>query len=200
MPFRTNLAVYQADVSDMQVQVADITTTPLSGYIDNAGQARYQGGEFELTMRPSSALTLSGFASYTDFKFIQYLDNNGADLSYQTAPNPISPWVVGGSAEYSVPLSGNSSLDLRADLTWTDRQVTDNRLPNAKGDWAQPSYTILNMRADWRNVMDTELTAGVWITNLTNDFYSNGGTCLTGVCVVVPSAPRMFGVDVSFNF
>lgn len=200
VPVRTNIAVYRADVTDMQVQVADITTTPLSGFIDNAGSARYQGGEFELTIRPTSALTINAFASYTDFKFLSYLDGNGADLSYQTAPNPISPWVVGGSAEYSVPLTGNSSLDLRADLTWTDQQATDNRLPNLKGDWAQPSYTILNMRADWRNVMDSGLTAGVWVTNLTNDFYSNGGTCLTGICVVVPSAPRMFGVDVSFNF
>lgn len=200
VPIRTNLAVYRADVNDMQVQVADITTQPLSGFIDNAANARYQGGEFEVTIRPTSQFTLSGFASYTDFKFLDYLDNNGADLSYQTAPNPISPWVVGGSAEYSIPLPGDSSLDLRADLTWTDQQVTDNRLPNIKGDWAQPAYTILNMRADWRDIFDTGLTAGVWVTNLTNDFYSNGGTCLTGVCVVVPSAPRMWGFDLSVNF
>lgn len=200
VPVRTNLAVYRADVKDMQVQVQDITTTPLSGFINNAGKARYEGGEFEFTIRPSSAFTLNGFASYTDFKYLSYLDNTGADLSYQTAPNPISHWVFGASAEYSVPLGGDSSLDLRGDVTRTSKQVTNNILPNAKGDWAQPAYTILNLRADWRNVMDTGLTAGIWVTNLTNDFYSNGGTCLGGICSVVPSPPRMWGVDVSFDF
>lgn len=200
VPVRTNLSVYRADVNDMQVQVQDITTAPLSAYINNAGKARYEGGEFELTVRPSSAFTLNAFASYTDFKYLSYFDNSGVDLSYQTAPNPISKWVFGASADYSIPLDGESSLDLRADVTRTSRQVTNNINPTAKSDWAQPAYTILNLRADWRNVMDSGLTAGLWVTNLTNDFYSNGGTCISGICYVVPSPPRMWGVDVSFDF
>ena len=200
VPVRTNLAVYRADVTDMQVQVQDPTTTPLSGYINNAGKARYQGGEFELTVRPTRDFTLSGFASYTDFEYLSYIDDNGTDLSYQTAPNPISKWVLGGSADYSFPLGGESSVDLRGDVTWTSKQITNNIFPGAKGDWAQPAYTIVNLRADWRRIMESPVSAGVWVTNLTNDFYSNGGTCLAGSCVVVPSPPRMWGVDVSVDF
>ena len=200
VPVRANLAVYRADVKDMQVQVQDTSTTPLSGYVNNAGKARYSGGELEVTMRPVAGFTLNGFASYTDFKYLSYRDNTGVDLSWQTAPNPISQWVWGASADYSIPVDGESTLDLRADFTHTSRQVTNNINPAAKGDWAQPAYNILNLRADWRNIMNTGLTAGVWVTNLTNDFYSMGGTCLSGICSVVPSPPRMWGVDLSFDF
>jgi len=199
VPVRTNLAVYRADVDDMQVQVQDVTTVPLSGFINNAGKARYQGGEFELTVRPTDEFTLNAFASYTDFKYLSYFDGVN-DLSYQTAPNPISHWVVGGSANYTIPLEGESTIDLRGDVTWTSKQVTNNILPNAKGDWPQPAYTIVNLRAEWNKLMNSPISAAVWVTNLTKDFYSTGGTCLAGICSVVPSAPRMWGVDLSYAF
>ena len=47
---------------------------------------------------------------------------------------------------------------------------------------------------------DTVLDLGIWVTNLTNDWYSWGGTCLNGSCVAVPSPPRMWGVDVKYRF
>lgn len=199
MPVRTNLAVYRADSSNMQVQVQDPTTTPLSGFINNAGKARFQGGELELTLRPTKNFTLNGFASYTDFKYSQYFDGIN-DLAYQTTPNPISPWVVGGSADLAIPLNGAGELNLRADATWNEAVVTDNRFPNLKGDWPQPAYTIVNARADWNNIFDSKFSLGVFVTNLTNEFYSNGGTCLSGICSIVPSPPRMWGVDMSVKF
>jgi iron complex outermembrane receptor protein len=199
-PIRTNLSLYLANQTDMQVQVQDVSTTPLSGYINNAGKARYWGGEFETSYRPMTAMTLTGFASYTDFKFSKYVDNNGTDLSYQTAPQPISHWTLGGSAEYRFDLADDSAVTLRADLSWNSKVVTDNRLPNLKGDWNQPAYEILNLRADWTQVMGRPVDLAIWGTNLTNDWYSWGGTCLSGSCYQVPSPPRMWGVDVKYHF
>lgn len=198
-PVRTNLSLYRANVTDMQVPVQDPTTIPLTGFINNAGRAHYQGGEFEMLVRPTNALTINAFASYTAFKFDEYFDGV-ADLSYQTAPNPISPWVAGGSIDYAIALSGKSELNLRADVTWTSAFVTDNRFPALKGDWPQPASTIVNLRADWSHFLDSPVSLGVFVTNLTNDFYSNGSTCLSGICSIVPSPPRMWGADISVRF
>lgn len=199
-PMRTDLSFYLADQTDMQVQVQDTTTVPLSGFINNAGKSRYMGVEFEAVYRPIPPLTLTAFASYETFKYLSYRDNTGADLSYQTAPEPLTPWSVGGSAEYTVPLGGDSDLVFRADVGWTSKVKTNNINPNAKGDWDQPAYTIVNLRADWINIMGRPVDLGVWVTNLANNWYSNGGTCLNGSCVAVPSPPRMFGGDIEYHF
>lgn len=199
-PIRTNLSLFLSNQSDMQVQVQDVTTVPLSGYINNAGKARYWGGEFEATYKPIEPLTLTAFASYTDFKYLRYVDNTGVDLSYQTAPEPISPWQLGASAEYRVELGDDSALTFRGDLSWTSKVKTNNINPNAKGDWDQPAYTIMNIRADWSGIMGKPVDLGVWVTNLTNAWYSWGGTCLNGSCFAVPSPPRMWGVDVKYHF
>jgi iron complex outermembrane receptor protein len=199
-PIRTNLSVYLSKQTDMQVQVQDATTVPLSGYINNAGKSQYWGGEFETTFRLTDELTLSGYASYTDFKYKEYLDNNGTDLSYQTPPQPISHWNLSASAEYRVPLEGDSALVFRGDLTWTSKVVTANQLPNLKGDWNQPAYTLINVRADWEDFLGKPIDLGVWVTNLANDWYSWGGTCLNGSCFSVPSPPRMWGVDLKYRF
>ena len=199
-PIRTNLAVYRADQSDMQVQVQDVTTVPLSGFINNAGKSRYWGGEFEFLYRPTTSLTLQGYASYTDFKYVEYT-SAGVDLSWQKPPQPISHWNLGATADYYIPLNGDSGVNLRADISWTSDIVTENTIdPNAKADWDGPAYTILNLRAEWRNAFGAPVTLAGWVTNVTNEWYMMGGTCLSGTCTLVPSPPRMFGMDLKYEF
>ncbi len=198
-PIRTNLSAYIAGQTEMQVQVQDATNVPLSGFINNAGEAQYTGGEFEMLYQATDALTLQGFASYTDFKYKEYRDPTG-DLSYQTAPQPISHWTVGASADYRIDLGDDSALNLRADVSWVSDIVVNNIFPNAKGDWPGDAYTILNLRADWTKPFGQPVDIGFWVTNVTNDFYANGTTCLSGLCQILPSPPRMWGVDLKYHF
>lgn len=199
-PVRTNLSAYQANMKDMQVQVQDTTSTPLSGFIANAASSQYQGVEFEGEIRPVPDMTVSGWVAYTDFKYKNYFDG-ATNLSYQTAPNPISNWAWGLTGTYHFDLgSSGTGLDLRADLNWTGKLVTDNRLPNAKGDPPLPSTTVLNLRADFTGLFGSPVDLGLWVTNVTDEFYSMGSTCLSGICYVVPSPPRMFGADLKYSF
>jgi iron complex outermembrane receptor protein len=199
-PIRTNLAVYRMDNTDKQVLVQDLTTSPISGATNNAGKARYQGFEFETVYRPADALEFTGFASYTDFEYLEYFDGI-SDLSWQTAEVPLTHWSLGASTTYTIPLGGESELRLRGDVSWFSKAVVNNTTaPNVKSDIPQGDYAIVNARADWARPLGLPVDLGVWVTNLTKKWYSLGNSCLGGFCYSVISPPRMFGFDLTYRF
>lgn len=198
-PVRTNLSVYQADNTDMQVQIQDVESFPVTQYIANAGKSRYRGFEFESRFQATRDLTINAYASYTDFKYLRY-ESGGVDLSWQTSSVPLSHWAAGGSATYHIPV-GKGGIDLRADMAYTSKVVTNNVTnPRVKADYPQKAYTIVNARVDWDTPFDQPIRIGFWVTNLTKEVYSTGSTCITGLCSIVPSAPRMYGADISYRF
>jgi iron complex outermembrane receptor protein len=86
MPVRTNLAVYRTKLTDMQVQVSNANTTPVSTYTDNVGKGRVSGYEFEFSLLPTERWEVSGFVSYTNPKVEEYkapIPGGFLDLSWR---------------------------------------------------------------------------------------------------------------------
>ena len=77
---RTNVAAYYASYTDVQRQLTDPTLIPVQAVPTNAGKARIYGFELEALLKPTEWLELSGFWSYTNAEFTEFIGLNGADL------------------------------------------------------------------------------------------------------------------------
>ena len=66
-----------------------------------------------------------------------------------------------------------------------------------------PEVTTIDGRADWRNIMGSNVDFGLWIKNATDKRYSLGGVALSstvGTVTYVYSEPRTYGADIRYSF
>lgn len=213
---RTNLAAYSAKYKDMQRILllnppgsAPVTLTT------NAGRAKIQGIEFEAIIRPSPVFELSGFYTFTDAKFQEYVGPNGDDLSGQIFPRaprhsysltaslmpPIDPSK--GDIRLSVTYRYQSKYDYNDDYA-LERTLTGTALPN--GVLYNQAQTIeaqrtLSANLDWKQVMGSNFDLAVFGENLTNRRYLLPYMGISGVYETrTPAAPRTVGLRVTARF
>ncbi|UZW55358.1 TonB-dependent receptor [Sphingobium sp. JS3065] len=91
---RTNLSVFRYDYTDLQVQ----SRSPLANgnyILQNAGEARISGGEFELTASPLRGLQLNAAVSYNDGKYKNF-----------PLAQTFVPLATGGNAAVTADVAG----------------------------------------------------------------------------------------------
>jgi iron complex outermembrane recepter protein len=198
---RTNLTVFHYDYSNMQVQQTD-------GFnvfaVRNAGKARINGAELELTVAPTGGFQLGGNISYLDAEFVDFrtIDpaNPGAGVQ-QFAGNrlPRAPkWSAFIFSQYYKKFSNNSSLTARIEYGWRDSvffSAYENPLVR------QGSFGLINSTIQYTFPGD-RFTIGAWGRNIGATRYyqfiaSSPG--LTGVSAY-PGAPRTFGATFGVRF
>lgn len=85
---RLNAALFRSNYKDIQTNVQTDLANPAITDVFNAGKARIQGIELELTVKPAENLTFSASYAYLDARFQEIIDPaTGADI---TAPTPSS--------------------------------------------------------------------------------------------------------------
>lgn len=65
------------------------------------------------------------------------------------------------------------------------------------------SYNVWNFRFDWRNIMETNVDAALFVNNVTDEEYVVGGlnvVDLLGISAATYGPPRTFGASVRYNF
>ena len=210
IPLRTNLAVYYSKYKDIQRQVTDTTLTPTVTYVFNAAKAHVTGGEFEFTVIPLKGLEFSGYASMSKARYDEYIDPattaaglsdplRGRDLSSQRFTS-IPDYQGGLSIKYTLPLPETiGAVSVRADGTYQSKSWWDPT--KAAEDVAeQPAFGLLNVRADWTDVMGIPLDLAVYATNVTDKEYQVGGSVIAGIAAAVYGAPRMIAGEVTYRF
>src|SRR5206468_3347507 len=103
-------AAFHTDMRDQQL----LTTLTVPGVnnnipftkIFNVGKSRSQGFELEAAARPNDALNLSVALGYTDAKFIEYVDQTGANRAGEKIPY-VPKLQASASLEYRKPLSAH---------------------------------------------------------------------------------------------
>src|SRR5690606_10405909 len=104
---RLNLAAYHSDYSNLQLSANGVDNNGApSIVISNAGQARINGIEAELEIRPARGFQIDMSASYTDFK----IKDLGAAAG--VAGGPTLDSKAPGSPEWKY----NAGVQYRADL------------------------------------------------------------------------------------
>lgn len=198
---RTNLAVFYADYQDIQRLLTDPTTIPITTVTVNAQQASIKGGEFEFLFRPVQSFELSGFWSYTDAEFDEFIAPGNIDLS--SSPFARAPKnVYSLSARYTPTIPANLGSELSFGASWfhTDSYV-DNDTFNVTA--ISPEYELLNLNMDWRNVYGTDASLGFYINNALDEEYDFGLLNIytsLGFNSRTPGDPRTYGVRLKYEF
>ncbi len=212
MPVRTNLDYYYSDYTDIQRSGSDRFNGLSGSATVNAGKARIQGIEAELTLRPARGLELSSAYSFMDAKYRKFelpvVGATGAitgvtdltDIPFQFAPKHI----LNLGARYSASLGDRiGSLVASANYAYTSQQYTSPTAPPSQEPYAFiPAYGLLNLSLSWNNVFGSALDATVYATNLTDRLYiaSARASYGSGYATVVYGEPRMYGLQLRYAF
>ncbi len=212
-PLRVNLAAFYSDYKDIQRLLTDPNTNPPQTVPVNAGKATIKGGELELTFMPTDHLTLSGFYSYVNAGYDEFLDC-GVDADPNTAgvqctdrksqPFARAPKnIYSITGRYDIPVDSN----LGAPGVQLNYYHTDGFSSNDTYDPNQTvkGWNLMNFRADWSSVMGSSWDVGMSVNNLLDkeyvlpvgDVYTSS---IIGVVSRTPGAPRTYLFDVRYNF
>lgn len=226
---RLNVAVYYTDLIDTQKQINKfVEGAGIVSTLFNATSGSTTGIETEFTLHPMEQLELGLNLSYIDTKFDEYTDlvqGSGGifypvDISDSYFPY-MSKKSASANATYTLPLdsrfgelSVNGSYAYRSSfITNTDISTANCFSPedpnrtlysqcyNRRG--LLPSYSIVNLRVNWQDLMGWGVDASFFVENLLNEYYyvySSASYPNLTVNPAMPGEPRMFGVSIRVPF
>jgi len=209
---RVNAAAFRYNYNNVQVSIFTASTQ----IIKNAGRARGNGVELDVSHRPADWLTLSGGGAYLDAKYVSY-PNAAAYLLQRDAAGSIIGVAPGEEDLSNSPLprapkwSGYLSASLEAPLAhgWLGRlntviHYTSSYIfnPGAGGDLRtdiQGAYALMNLSGGVGPASGT-YEVGFYIDNLTGRrYYETRAIGSLGIDAM-PAAPRTYGARVTFRF
>jgi iron complex outermembrane receptor protein len=209
---RLNFAVYHSDYTNMQRNVPTVViengTTIFVQRTQNAASAVINGYEIEAVVQPIPGIELSAFLNETKPRYTNFVSQTGVDMSAQ-AFSSTPERTAGIGMEWTPPLPHEiGRLSLRGDYYYQSKSyeqdnntnlTTGERLPQQE----LPAYSIVNLRADFREIAGTGLDIGVFVKNVFDEEYYASGVDLSaalGVATHAPGDPRTYGVQVSYHF
>ncbi|MEH6593066.1 MAG: TonB-dependent receptor [Halioglobus sp.] len=215
--FRLNAALFSMDYDDMQLFVARPDPDPnnvgsLQG-VTNAGSARIDGLEIEMTLLPAEGWLISLAASLADGEFEEFDDfiidpESGLvvplDRSDEDLPSlPESSYSLGVQYDWDTSFgswTARADAFYRNEIYWGFDALTWD-VPLARQESTTESYTVYNARLNWRITENWAVTA--WGKNLSDKTYYDGGvgeTANIGHVIKSYATPRRYGIDVRFDF
>ena len=230
MPLRSNLAVFMQEYEDIQQTLSFAGSTgALETKTINAAKAEITGLELDVTFQPIDDLMLSASYSYVNAKYKDKADDidfngdrvlAGAELGVDTSSNAfayIPEQSATASVTYTLPLPAEvGDISFMASAYWQDKmrshplykqfdQYTWSAANKAiaKDVSEIDSYAVLNLRADWRGIMGSSFDAAIYVDNLEDEQYVQGGLNIIeslGYTAYNYGAPRTYGASVRYSF
>ncbi len=194
---RTNVAVFTANYSNLQVRSPDPATT-LFG-LRNAATAKIQGVEVEIAAQATKALKFGAAASVQNAKYVNYsyvsdgvlTDNDGHYLN--NAPK----WQASLDGEYEISLGGLGSLTPRVELRYvSDVYFTEtNEFP-----YGAKAHETINGRLEY-GAPSGRWGMRLFVDNATDQrqpTYAFAGITTAIVGVMIPP-PTIYGVQAFYR-
>lgn len=196
-------AGFYYDYSNQQVQ--DTRPGPVS-YLVNAPKSRIYGGEVEAVVRPAAdiSINLSGGYLHATYKELTLQDTNlsGNDLPF--APR----FTAAAGLDWTLVRTSNSMLKLSPVVNYFSRQYfSPFNGTNATGssqinsELSQKGFAKVNASLVWEQ---GQIQLRGWVNNLFNEKTYSYGLDLRGADfpfnLLVPAAPRTYGVSARFTF
>jgi iron complex outermembrane receptor protein len=179
------LAAFRADYSDVQIPGSEACTInglpSFCGTVTNAGKARFQGFEAEVSTkvarsfaRPGDALTLSGSLGYIDAQFREYITNiagkGPVDVAEFREVQNTPKWTASGTLAYDTPV-GAGSLNFNTTVAYRSKTF-QFEIPQPLLD--QPGFALWDANLVYRSD-DDRWSVGLHGKNLTNKRYVTSG-------------------------
>jgi len=206
---RTNVAVFQSNFSDLQRSQTyyNTATNGPSSQVANIAKERSRGVELETSVKWNDILETSLSYAYLDAKYTSYPGTIVRVPDGVVVPNILSP--VAASPKHKANLLINVSiptdesvgkLSLSANVSYqSSMYLSDNSIVDPVPE-VQRAYTLIDLRADWQNVMDNSVDVGLFVKNVANKSYAIGAANVIdaklGVVGIQYAEPRTFGVRV----
>ena len=213
-----NVTFYNTDIEDYQANVQSGQLGVNRGYIANAGEVNVKGAELDLQWQAGDNLSLYGALSYTDGKYVTFVnaplaleetglrDNEGNSIFAKDISGAQLPGISKWSGSLGIELASN-------DLTFWGQKgraflAVDSYFRSEFSSNSTPSkylvvdgYGLLNARAGFRS--DTGLSLVLWGRNLANKDYfeqllTAGGNA--GQYAGVLGDPRTYGITIKYSF
>jgi iron complex outermembrane receptor protein len=208
---RLNVAIFQNDIANPQVQTVLTVGNVNSVGLTNAKSARSKGLEFnsDLVLSKEFSLHLGGMyldAKYRDFKNAPfYFPVSGAPYGNTDAIlgdasghrlAQVPKWRLTGAFDYDVTTpQGEFALNVNAAYTSRIAWDADNFLQ-------QKGYVLLNASLTYQLPGNDKFSVSLWGKNLTNKQYYVG--VLTEAAnngdIAAPAPPRTFGIELGYKF
>ncbi|MCH8684538.1 TonB-dependent receptor [Pedomonas mirosovicensis] len=198
-----NLTGYRIDWDNLQVSARTSGTGSVFGLIANAGAARIEGIEAELSATPLPGLSLSSNLGYTDARLsedqvsevVVANGRKGDRLAY------VPKWSLSGTAEYTWPV--NDAIDglVRMDAAHTSSSYS-TLSPLDTYRRKVDAYELVNARFGIQSP-DGDWSAYLFVNNIFNAaaVNSRGSSSNTGgKTTVFSAAPRTFGISLMKKF
>ena len=205
-----NLAAYYSDYRNLQRNIGTLLpgTAITATATVNAGRARVQGIEADFNWRPVDALTISGFAGYTDAKYKEFITigANGQPIDLSSQPFYATPKFTSRLGfVYKLPVADGT---FRIGAGWNHQSNTSFQaifFPGAESGIVD----LVDARASW-TTPDNRWEFAVYGTNLLNKKYftsaqANRSGISTSTATVLTAYgtqgdPRFVGASVTWHY
>lgn len=205
---RLNAAVFHYGYDDMQV---DQNIPPNIGVTrtSNAGKAKIDGAEIDLTALLMDELTLTASYGYLDADFEEFLDTQTCDgrnlfggltedvsACRDVAASPKHTCSV--ALEYMLPGVTVGELSARVDYHWQAESAFAVR-----GGWAgRDAFELVGASLQWAGIPlgSGELRALLWGRNLADEEYFGHAMSFGVFQLATFGEPRSYGIDLAWEF
>jgi iron complex outermembrane receptor protein len=209
IPARTNLALYTADYTDIQISTIDFSGPIPQVLIENtdllgrSNRATMSGGELEVTLLPTPDLSLGGFFGYAQGKYDQFIALGGlgpVDLKGQNISG-IIPVTAGLRLTWSPVLPGNWGRPTFGAVVYHQNTQTTNSI--SANTLGQQGFTDVDLRLDWRGIGGSPVDLAVYGKNVGNERHITFGNDLSGLAdvrAVEYSPATSWGLELRYHF
>ena len=205
MPTHFNVAAYEEIVKHAQHAIYAVVGGQPAGFTVNVPSAKSTGVEVDGSIGLTSWLNLSAIASYTNARYTQGLtDVHGlAQVDFNSYPD--SPrWSETVAADVTLPVSADvGKVLLHGEVYSQTHTYFSSNNGSVTPGTELGGYTNVNMRLSWNDIMQSKVSAGVYVKNLMNKLYYVSGFAMGaagGYNTAYPGAPRTVAAEISVKF
>ncbi|HEY4545308.1 MAG TPA: TonB-dependent receptor [Pedomonas sp.] len=227
---RVNVAGFSMDYKDLQLDTSPVETDRSITDTVNAGKARVNGAEADITLAATDDLTLTASYAYLHQKlsgirveagseFDPNLSPLAAQLGYTIGQDISGRYVLPFSPKHSVSLSAdwtflrfdNGNLAAHVAYQWKDKAyMTAGAGPDVAGRdfYVLPSRDLLDARLTYTRELanDREIRFALWGRNITDNRYKahliGNGDIVQGYFSqsYAIGEPASYGIEISLDF
>lgn len=195
-----NLAVYDQVIKNVQ-RAPYLNISALAG---NVNKAEVTGVEIDGSIEPTSWMEIGGAYTFTNAR---YTDPRAtvAGANFIFGPYADTPRNSGSAyVRLTHDLGDNmGSLVYRAEVYAQSQFYYSNLNQTIVPNALIPGYSLVNMRAEWKNFLGKSVDLAAYVSNLTNKEYYTGGFPLGAVVGAnsrTVGTPRVYGLEIGVKF
>jgi iron complex outermembrane recepter protein len=204
-PVQLNVAAYKVIVKDAQRALYAVIGGNPAGFTVNVPEAITKGVEVDANFGLTDWLSFGFNLAYTDAKYtknsvpIPFAGNLLVD-TYSDSPE----WTGSANVVLTLPVPETiGEMSLRGDYYKQTHTFFSSTNGTSTPGTRLDGYSTLGMRFDWKKIMQSDVSAAIYVRNLTKNSFDIAGYALgasSGLNTAYPGEPRTIGAEISVKF